>query len=174
MEVAPFFVDFHHFLSIFTIFYRFSRFTHVCRDLHFVAIFFGQNSLLRNITRFLQVCSSSLFDPSNHPYAVCLFLCACNLCFSFCSLCYLGNLCFWFDLSATYIKTLSAFWFVSDFCTLFCNVAAIVPIILNVHYLFSGSTKQSGPTSSWDPKFGRLTRPLIYVCLYMNKYENYH
>ena len=52
MEVAPFFVDFHHFLSIFTIFYRFSRFTHFCRDLHFVAIyalfpqiFFGQNSL---------------------------------------------------------------------------------------------------------------------------------
>ena len=64
MEVAPFFVDFHHFLSIFTIFYRFSRFTHFCRDLHFVAIyalfpqiFFGQNSLLRNITRFLHVCS---------------------------------------------------------------------------------------------------------------------
>ena len=28
MEVASFFVDFHHFLSIFTIFYRFSRFTH--------------------------------------------------------------------------------------------------------------------------------------------------
>ena len=63
MEVAPFFVDFHHFLSIFTIFYRFSRFTHFCRDLHFVAIyalfpqfFFGQNSLLRNITRFLHVC----------------------------------------------------------------------------------------------------------------------
>ena len=62
MEVAPFFVDFHHFLSIFTIFYRFSRFTHFCRDLHFVAIyalfpqfFFGQNSLLRNITRFLNV-----------------------------------------------------------------------------------------------------------------------
>ena len=59
MEVAPFFVDFHHFLSIFTIFYRFSRFTHFCRDLHFVAIYalfpqicFGQNSLLRNITRF--------------------------------------------------------------------------------------------------------------------------
>ena len=39
MEVAPFFVDFHHFLSIFTIFYRFSRFTHFCRDLHFVAIY---------------------------------------------------------------------------------------------------------------------------------------
>ena len=62
MEVAPFFVDFHHFLSIFTIFYWFSRFTHFCRDLHFVAIyslfpqfFFGQNSLLRNITRFLHV-----------------------------------------------------------------------------------------------------------------------
>jgi len=60
MEVAPFFVDFHHFLSIFTIFYRFSRFTHFCRDLHFVAIYalfpqiyFGQNSLPRNITRFL-------------------------------------------------------------------------------------------------------------------------
>ena len=63
MEVAPFFVDFHHFLSIFTIFHRFSRFTHFCRDLYFVAIyalfpqfFFGQNSLLRNITRFLHVC----------------------------------------------------------------------------------------------------------------------
>ena len=61
MEVAPFFVDFHHFLSIFTNFYRF---THFCRDLHFVAIYalfpqilFGQNSLLRNITRFLHVCS---------------------------------------------------------------------------------------------------------------------
>jgi len=65
MEVAPFFVDFHHFLSIFTIFYRFSRFTHFCRDLHFVAIYalfpqiyFGQNSLPRNITRFLHVCIS--------------------------------------------------------------------------------------------------------------------
>ena len=67
MEVAPFFVDFHHFLSIFTIFYRFSRFMHFCRDLHFVAIyalfphiFFGQNSLLRNITRFLHVCLEPL------------------------------------------------------------------------------------------------------------------
>ena len=39
MEVAPFFVDFHHFLSIFTIFYRLSRFTHFCRALHFVAIY---------------------------------------------------------------------------------------------------------------------------------------
>ena len=67
MEVAPFFVDFHHFLSIFTIFYRFSRFMHFCRDLHFVAIyavflqiFFGQSSLLRNITRFLHVWSHAL------------------------------------------------------------------------------------------------------------------
>ena len=56
MEVAPFFVDFHHFLSIFTIFYRFSRFTHFCRDLRtFSANFFGQNSLHRIITRFLHV-----------------------------------------------------------------------------------------------------------------------
>ena len=46
MEVAPFFVDFHHFLSIFTIFCRFSpffcrfsRFTHFCRDLHSVEIY---------------------------------------------------------------------------------------------------------------------------------------
>ena len=39
MEVAPFFVDFHHFLLIFTIFHRFSRFTHFCRDLHFGAIY---------------------------------------------------------------------------------------------------------------------------------------
>ena len=62
MEETPFFVEFHHFLWIFTIFYRFSRFTHFCRDLYFVAIyalfpqfFFGQNSLLRNTTRFLHV-----------------------------------------------------------------------------------------------------------------------
>ena len=39
MEVAPFFVDFHHFLSIFTIFYQFSQLTHFCRDLHFVTIY---------------------------------------------------------------------------------------------------------------------------------------
>ena len=72
MEVAPFFVDFHHFLSIFTIFYRFSRFTHFCCDLHFVAIyalfpqiFFGQNSLLRNITRFLHVCSEPTCQTSS-------------------------------------------------------------------------------------------------------------
>ena len=63
MEVAPFFVDFHHFLSIFTIFCRFSRFTHFCRDLHFVEIyalfppiFFGQNSHHRHITHFSHVC----------------------------------------------------------------------------------------------------------------------
>ena len=40
MEVAPFFVDFHHFLSIFTIYALLSRFT-FCRDLRtFSAIFF--------------------------------------------------------------------------------------------------------------------------------------
>ena len=77
MEVAPFFVDFHHFLSIFTIFYRFSQFTHFCRDLHFVAIyalfpqfFFGQNSLLRNITRFLHVWGGSA-KSNLHLYIVC-------------------------------------------------------------------------------------------------------
>ena len=63
---------------IFTIFYRFSQFTHFCRDLHFVAIyaifpqfFFGQNSLLRNITRFLHVCLgpaliAKLFKTAKH------------------------------------------------------------------------------------------------------------
>ena len=69
MEVAPFFVDFHHFLSIFTIFLSIftiytllSRFT-FCRDLRtFSAKFFGQNSLLRNITRFLHVCDGG--DPT--------------------------------------------------------------------------------------------------------------
>ena len=56
MEVAPFFVDFHHFLSIFTIYALLSRFT-FCRDLRtFSAIFFGQNCLFRHITRFLHVC----------------------------------------------------------------------------------------------------------------------
>ena len=57
MEVAPFFVDFHHFLSIFTIYALLSRFTFCCDLRTFSAIFFfGQNSLLRNITRFLHVC----------------------------------------------------------------------------------------------------------------------
>ena len=83
MEVAPFFVDFHHFLSIFTIFYRFSRFTHFCCDLHFVAIyalfpqfFFGQNSLLRNITRFLHVCFSLIVNEKTlEPLKADTFLC---------------------------------------------------------------------------------------------------
>merc|ERR1712047_173046 len=65
---SPFFVDFHHFLSIFTIFLSIftiyallSRFT-FCRDLRtFSAIFFGQNSLPRNITRFLHVCLARRF-----------------------------------------------------------------------------------------------------------------
>ena len=79
MEVAPFFVDFHHFLSIFTIFLSIftiyallSRFT-FCRDLRtFSAIFFGQNSLLRNITLFLHVwCGWGLFKSMQEvlPYA---------------------------------------------------------------------------------------------------------
>ena len=45
MEVAPFFVNFHHFLSIFMIYALLSLFT-FCRDLRtFPANFFGQNSL---------------------------------------------------------------------------------------------------------------------------------
>ena len=64
MEVAPFFVDFHYLLSIFTIFCRFTPFFIDFHVLHtFVAIyalfpqfFLGKNSLLRNITRFLHVC----------------------------------------------------------------------------------------------------------------------
>ena len=60
MEVAPFFVDFHHFLSIFAIYSLLSRFT-FCRDLRtFPQILFGQNSLLRNITRFLHVWEGGL------------------------------------------------------------------------------------------------------------------
>ena len=56
MEVAPFFVDFHHFLSIFTIFIDFHDLrTFVAIYALFPQIFFGQNSLLRNITRFLHV-----------------------------------------------------------------------------------------------------------------------
>ena len=56
MEVAPFFVDFHHFLSIFTICYRFSRLcTFVAIYALFPQFFFGQNSHHHNITRFLHV-----------------------------------------------------------------------------------------------------------------------
>ena len=72
MEVAPFFVDFHHFFVDFHhFFYQFSWFTHFCRDLHFVAIytlfpqiFFGQNSILRNITRFLHVWIETCKSPN--------------------------------------------------------------------------------------------------------------
>ena len=44
MEVAPFFVDFHHFLSIFTIFYRFSRFTHFFPKFFLAKIAFSATS----------------------------------------------------------------------------------------------------------------------------------
>ena len=56
MEVAPFFVDFHHFLSIFTIFidlhdlrtfvaiYILSRFTHFFRNFFFAKIAFSATS----------------------------------------------------------------------------------------------------------------------------------
>ena len=96
MEVAPFFVDFHHFLSIFTIFYWFSRFTHFCRDLHFVAIyallpqiFFGQNSLLRNITRFLHVC------PEQPPDFLWDIFCCCDAGLR------------WWDVWSAWIQTIS-------------------------------------------------------------------
>ena len=49
MEIAPFFVNFHHFLSIFTIFCRFSRFTHFCRDLQFFVTFFVDFHDLRTV-----------------------------------------------------------------------------------------------------------------------------
>ena len=56
MEVAPFFVDFHPFLSIITIFIDFHNLrTFVAIYALFPQFFFGQNSLLRNITRFLHV-----------------------------------------------------------------------------------------------------------------------
>ena len=83
MEVAPFFVDFHHFLSIFTIFIDFHdlrtfvaiyillRFTHFFRK-----FFFGQNSLLRNITRFLHVCFSLIVNEKTlEPLKADTFLC---------------------------------------------------------------------------------------------------
>ena len=71
MEVAPFFVDFHDLRTFFAI-YILSRFTHF-----FPQIFFGQNSLLRKITRFLHVCCSvvekdllffSCIFCAHHPY----------------------------------------------------------------------------------------------------------
>ena len=50
MEVAPFFVEFHN-LRTFVAIYIMSNLR------TFSAIFFGQNNLLRNITRFLHVCN---------------------------------------------------------------------------------------------------------------------
>ena len=90
MEVAPFFVDFHHFLSIFTIFCRFSpffcrfsRFTHLCRDLHFVEIyalfppiFFGQNSHLRHITPFFHVWAQWYFEEKKPLYVASIIVTA--------------------------------------------------------------------------------------------------
>ena len=92
MEIAPFFVDFHHFLSIFTIFYRRSRFSHFCRDLHFVAIyalfpqfFFGQNSHHRNITRFLHVCLGEVPDSHEASLSITYSICVTNTIMSNCS-----------------------------------------------------------------------------------------
>ena len=67
MEVAPFFVDFHHFLSIFTIFYRFSRFTHFCRDLHFVAIY-----ILSRFTHFFRkfFLAKKAFSATSHGFCM--------------------------------------------------------------------------------------------------------
>ena len=65
MEVAPFFVDFHHCLSIFTIFYLFSRFTHFCRDLHFVAIY----------ALFPQIFSAKIaYSATSHVFCMYAFL----------------------------------------------------------------------------------------------------
>ena len=44
MEVAPFFVDFHHFLSIFTIYALLSRFTHFFRKFVLAKIAFSATS----------------------------------------------------------------------------------------------------------------------------------
>ena len=44
MEVAPFFVDFHHFLSIFTIYALLSRFTHFFRNFFLAKIAFSATS----------------------------------------------------------------------------------------------------------------------------------
>ena len=44
MEVAPFFVDFHHFLSIFTIYALLSRFTHFFRKFLLAKIAFSATS----------------------------------------------------------------------------------------------------------------------------------
>ena len=59
MEVAPFFVDFHHFLSIFTIYALLSRFT-FCRDLRtFSANFFWPKQP----------------SPQHHTFFACMPLC---------------------------------------------------------------------------------------------------
>ena len=75
MEVAPFFVDFHHFLSIFTIFYRFSRFMHFCRDLHFVAIYalFPQIFLVKIAFPATShvFCMYDVTHPPPHSYSNC-------------------------------------------------------------------------------------------------------
>ena len=56
MEVAPFFVNFHHFLTIFTIYALLSRFT-FCRDLHtFSANFF----------------SAKIASPQHHTFFACM------------------------------------------------------------------------------------------------------
>ena len=66
---SPFFVDFHHFLSIFTIYALLSRFTHFFRK-----FFFGQNSLLRNITRFLHVCIARIGHLSTDIFITKMFV----------------------------------------------------------------------------------------------------
>ena len=78
MEVAPFFVDFHHLLSIFTIFYRFSRFTHFCRDYnlsrftHFFRNFFLAKTAFPATSHVFCTYAFLLCDLKNTPVFVML------------------------------------------------------------------------------------------------------
>ena len=85
MEVAPFFVDFHHFLSIFIIFYRFyylrtfvaiyilSRFTHFFRK-----FFFTKKPSPQHHTFFACMqCACVQYAMCNMQYAMCNMQCAC-------------------------------------------------------------------------------------------------
>ena len=68
MEVAPFFVDFHHFLSIFTIFCRFSPFFIDFHDLRtFVAIY-----ILSRFTHFFRkfFLAKIAFSATSHVFCM--------------------------------------------------------------------------------------------------------
>ena len=101
--------------------------------------------VLSNRLEYLTKCHH-FFDPSTHSYAVCLF-CVRAICASHFVFMAIGNNAVQFILvcdqkaNIACIKTLNDFYLFVTFALLFCIVAVVVTIILNVHNLSQAQQK---------------------------------